>query len=49
MKLQLTANYQKEIDNLNERLKANEELRLQTAKDLEKVYKEKTELLNGQL
>jgi len=49
VKLQLTANYQKEIDNLNERLKANEELRLQTAKDLEKVYKEKTELLNGQL
>jgi len=49
VKLQLTANYQKEIDNLNERLKANEELRLQTAKDVEKVYKEKTELLNGQL
>lgn len=49
VKLQLTANYQKEIDNLNEKLKANEELRLQTAKDLEQVYKEKMELLNGQL
>lgn len=49
VKLQLTANYQKEIENLNEKLKANEELRLQTAKDLEQVYKEKMELLNGQL
>lgn len=49
VKLQLTANYQKEIDNLNERLKANEELRLQTTKDLEQVYKEKMEVLNGQL
>jgi small-conductance mechanosensitive channel len=49
VKLQLTANYQKEIDNLNEKLKANEELRQQTAKDLEQVYKEKTELLNSQL
>lgn len=41
VKAQLTANYQKEIDNLNEKLKANEELRLQTAKDLEQVYQEK--------
>lgn len=49
VKIQLSANYQKEIDNLNEKLKANEELRLQTAKDLEQVYKEKMELLNGQL
>ena len=49
VKAQLTANYQKEIDNLNEKLKANEELRLQTAKDLEQVYKEKMELLNSQL
>jgi len=49
VKLQLTANYQKEIDNLNEKLKANEELRIQTTKDLDQVYKEKTELLNGQL
>ena len=49
VKLQLTANYQKQIDNLNEKLKANEELRLKTAGDLEQVYKEKTELLNGQL
>ena len=49
VKLQLTANYQKAIDNLNERLKANEELRLQTTKDLEQVYKEKMEVLNGQL
>jgi len=49
VRLQLTANFQKEIDNLNERLKANEELRLQTIKDLEQVYKEKMQLLNGQL
>ena len=49
VKVQLTANYQKEIDNLNERLKANEELRLQTARDLEQVYKEKMGLANGQL
>lgn len=49
VKSQLTANYQKEIDNLNEKLKANEELRLRTAKDLEQVYKEKIGLLNGQL
>ncbi|WCT14442.1 hypothetical protein [Mucilaginibacter jinjuensis] len=49
VKIQLTANYQKEIDNLNEKLKANEELRLQTAKDLEQVYKEKMELPNVQL
>ncbi|MET3501356.1 hypothetical protein ABIC45_002968 [Mucilaginibacter rubeus] len=49
VKLQLSANYQKEIDNLNEKLKANEELRIQTAKDLEQVYKEKIELFNGQL
>lgn len=49
VKLQLTANYQKQIDNLNEKLKANEELRLKTAGDLERVYKEKVELLNGQL
>jgi len=49
VKAQLTANYQKQIDNLNEKLKSNEELRLQTTKNLEQVYKEKTELLNGQL
>lgn len=49
VKLQLTAGYQKQIDNLNDKLKANEELRLKTARDLEQVYKEKMELLNGQL
>jgi exodeoxyribonuclease VII large subunit len=49
VKLQLSANYQKEIDNLNEKLKANEELRIRTTKDLELVYKEKIELFNGQL
>jgi exodeoxyribonuclease VII large subunit len=49
VKTQLTANYQKQIDNLNEKLKANEELRLKTAQDLEQVYKEKMLLLNGQL
>jgi exodeoxyribonuclease VII large subunit len=49
VKTQLTANYQKQIDNLNEKLKANEELRIKTANDLELVYKEKIELLNSQL
>jgi exonuclease VII large subunit len=41
VKAQLTAGYQKEIDNLNQKLKDNEELRINTAKDLEKVYQEK--------
>lgn len=49
VKAQLTANYQKQIDNLNEKLKSNEELRLQTTKDMEQVYREKMELMNGQL
>jgi exodeoxyribonuclease VII large subunit len=49
VKAQLTANYQKEIDNLNEKLKANEELRIKTANNLEQVYKEKIEVLNSQL
>lgn len=49
VKSQLTANYQKQIDNLNDRIKANEELRLKTSKDLEQVYKEKMDFLNGQL
>ncbi|MET3982102.1 exodeoxyribonuclease VII large subunit [Mucilaginibacter sp. UYP25] len=49
VKTQLTANYQKQIDNLNEKLKANEELRLKTVSDLEQVYKEKLNVLNGQL
>lgn len=49
VKAQLTANYQKEIYNLNEKLKANEELRIKTANNLEQVYKEKIEVLNSQL
>jgi exodeoxyribonuclease VII large subunit len=49
VKLQLTANYQKQLDNLNEKLQANEELRLKTTGDLELVHKEKMELLNTQL
>jgi len=49
VKMQLTANYQKEIDNLNEKLKANEELRLKTANDLELVYKEKMEVQGERL
>jgi hypothetical protein len=49
VKAQLNANYQKEIDNLNEKLKANEELRVKTTGDLEKVYQEKIALLNSQL
>lgn len=49
VKIQLTANYQKQIDNLNEKLKANEELRVSTAKNLEEVYQEKMLVLNSQL
>jgi exodeoxyribonuclease VII large subunit len=49
VKAQLTANYQKEIDNLNEQLKANEGLRVKTVNDLEQVYKEKMEVLYTQL
>jgi exodeoxyribonuclease VII large subunit len=49
VKAQLTAGYQKEIDNLNQKLKDNEELRIRTASDLEKVYQEKMALLNSQL
>lgn len=49
VKAQLTAGYQKEIDNLNQKLKDNEELRIKTASDLEKVYQEKMALLNSQL
>jgi exodeoxyribonuclease VII large subunit len=49
VKAQLTAGYQKEIDNLNQKLKDNEELRNKTANDLEKVYQEKISLLNFQL
>lgn len=49
VKKQLTANYQKEIDNLNEKLRSHEELRLKAASDLERVYKEKMEVINGQM
>jgi exodeoxyribonuclease VII large subunit len=49
VKAQLTAGYQKEIDNLNEKLKANDELRQRTTNDLEQVYKEKMAVLNTQL
>jgi exodeoxyribonuclease VII large subunit len=49
VKQQLTANYEKEIENLNEKLKANDELRNKTVNDLEQVYKEKIEVLNNQL
>ncbi len=49
VKAQLTASYQKEIANLNQKLKDNEELRIRTATDLEKVYQEKIALLNSQL
>ena len=41
VKTQLTANYQKQIDNLNEKLKGNEELSRKTVSELEQVYKEK--------
>lgn len=49
VKAQLTASYQKQIENLNEKLKALEELKVKSATDLEKVYQEKITGLNGQL
>jgi exodeoxyribonuclease VII large subunit len=49
VKAQLTAGYQKEIENLNEKLKTNDELRIKTANDMEQVYKEKITVLNSQL
>jgi exodeoxyribonuclease VII large subunit len=49
VKSQLTANYEKQIANLNEQLKANDQLRLNTAREMEQVYKEKMEVLNQQL
>jgi exodeoxyribonuclease VII large subunit len=49
VKAQLTAGYQKEIENLNEKLKTNDELRIKTANDMEHVYQEKITVLNSQL
>jgi exodeoxyribonuclease VII large subunit len=49
VKPQLQAGYQKEIENLNEKLKTNEELRLKTTGDLEQVHNSKIEFLNNQL
>ncbi|HTE00590.1 MAG TPA: exodeoxyribonuclease VII large subunit [Mucilaginibacter sp.] len=41
VKKQLTANFQKEIDNLKQQLTATEQLKKQSTEDLEKVYQEK--------
>jgi len=49
VKAQLTANYQKQIDNLNEKLKTLEELKQKSTEDLEKVYREKIAALSGQI
>ena len=49
VKKQLTANYEKEIENLKEKLKSNDELRNKTVNDLEQIYKEKITVLNSQL
>ena len=49
VKKQLTASYQKEIDNLKQQLLVVEELKKKNNEDLEKVYKEKINGLNGQI
>jgi exodeoxyribonuclease VII large subunit len=49
VKAQLTANYQKEIDNLKEKLKTVEELKTKSTADLEKIYQEKITGLNEQI
>lgn len=49
VKKQLTANYQKEIDNLRQQLVTVEELKKKNNEDLEKVYNEKISGLNGQI
>ncbi|MES2275432.1 MAG: exodeoxyribonuclease VII large subunit [Bacteroidota bacterium] len=49
VKKQLTANYQKEIDNLKQQLLATEELKKKNNEDLEKVYNEKIAGLNEQI
>lgn len=49
VKKQLTANYQKEIDNLRQQLLATEELKKKNNEDLEKVYNEKITGLNEQI
>ena len=46
---QLAANYQKQIENLNEKIKGLEDLKKQSAGDLEKVYTEKINGLNQQI
>lgn len=49
VKKQLTANYQKEIDNLKQQLQSVEELKKKNNDDLEKVYNEKISGLNNQI
>ena len=49
VKKQLTANYQKEIDNLKQQLQTTEELKKKNNEDLEKVYNEKIAGLNEQI
>jgi exodeoxyribonuclease VII large subunit len=47
--VQLKANYEKQIENLNEKIKGLEELKKQSTGDLEKVYSEKINLLQQQI
>ncbi|WP_345955262.1 exodeoxyribonuclease VII large subunit [Mucilaginibacter sp. PAMB04168] len=49
VKKQLTANYEKEINNLKQQIKAVEELKKKNNEDLEKVYSEKINGLNSQI
>jgi exodeoxyribonuclease VII large subunit len=49
VKKQLTANYQKEIENLKQQLQTVEELKKKNNEDVEKVYSEKIIGLNSQI
>ena len=49
VKKQLTAGYQKEIDNLKEQLKQVNELKISSTANLDKIYKEQIEGLNNQI
>jgi len=49
VKKQLTANYQKEIDNLKQQLQTVEDLKKKNNEDLEKIYSEKISALNSQI
>lgn len=46
---QLKANYQKQIDNLNEKIKAIEELKTKTTSEIQRVNEEQVSALKGQI